>query len=169
MKHSHITKDTNGRYSLNPQRSFATLHQLTSFYRGQTGKNALGSPLKNEENMTEEERAKRREESAKANTNPYSLKYFQGTMETEEAETTLLKEKESSYILWKSQYGEFWVSYKQAHTIQHIRIENLGSKYKVNAGNINFTETSLKRAIDRLKEAKVFGTPGTSAQSLQKN
>ena len=174
IKHSHITKDPNGRYSLTQQRTFATLHELTSFYQGQTGRNALGSPLKNmeaiqamEANMTEEERAMRREDSG--NSDPYSLQHFQGTMETEEAETTLLKEKESSYILWKSQEGEFWVSYKQARTIQHIRIENLGLKYRVNAGNINFTETSLERAIDRLREANVFSTPATSARSSQKN
>ena len=174
MKHSHITKDSNGRYSWTQQRTFPTLHELTSFYQGQTGRNSLGSPLKNveaiqaiEENMTEEERAMRREDSGSGD--PYSLKFFQGTMETEEAETTLLREKESSYILWNSVEGEFWVSYKKANTVQHIRIEKLGLNYRVNAGNVNFTETSLERAIDRLKSEKVFTTPATSARSSKKN
>merc|ERR1712192_12643 len=141
---------------------------------GQTGKNSLGSPLKNveaiqamEENMTEEERAMRREVSGSGD--PFSLKFFQGTMETEEAETTLLREKDSSYILWNSVEGEFWVSYKKANTVQHIRIEKLGLNYRVNAGNVNFTETSLERAIDRLKSEKVFTTPATSARSSKKN
>ena len=61
------------------------------------------------------------------------------------------------------------MSFKQANTIQHIRVDKVGQSYRVNAGDVNFTETSLERAVERLKEAKVFRRPPTSPQSSRKN
>ena len=129
---------------------------------------ALGTPLKNPEMEMSITRDKtpsfiKKERAVSRMQGPDALPHFKGTMTENEAEKTLQKEPNSSFLLRVDDQEEIFISYKASHRTFHLPIDEKKDTFSVclsDHGKI--TETSIRRLVDHLKELEAFSTPPPS-------
>jgi len=134
----------------------------------QNNKMALGTPLKNpemERSLTRDKTPSfiRKEREVSRSQGPTSLPHFKGTMTENEAEKTLQKEPNASFLLRVDDQKEFFISYKASHRTFHLQVEDNRDTFSVYLSDIGkITETSIRRLVDHLKELEAFSTPQSS-------
>ena len=158
LLHSHITVSkgkTGDLFSLSqsPEAHLDSLHELVMFYQQKTRvyMNALGFPLK----TGAEDCNSRKHE-------PESLMSYQGTMLAEDAEKSLRKEPDGTYLVRKNFNGEYRITYKQENRCYHLIITDLQTEYRLYGeqfeGGMMKTK-SLRGIIDKLKIIVTVSVP----------
>ena len=174
--HTFMTLDAS-KYSITSQKKFPTIHELIMFYQKQekSYKFALGFPLINETFKNEDENNKTEEEKVFAriqsrNEGPFNLPSFHGTMNRDEANKVLQREAEKTYIVWKTESDDYFVSHKLNHQTKHLRIKNDITHFSVTLaeGNNKISQTSIRRLVDELRTRGVFSNPVRAGSSLSR-
>ena len=170
LMHAVIRRD-NSKFSLaSNQQQFSSIEAMVRNYQAfeQSNKMALGSPLKNPEMEMSITRDKtpsfiKKERAVSRKQGPTSLPHFKGTMTENEAEKTLQKEANASFLLRVNDQEDYFISYKASHRTFHLPIEDKRDTFSVilsDHGKIS--ETSIRRLVDHLKELEAFSTPPPS-------
>ena len=167
LMHAVIRRD-NGNFSLAAnQRQFPSIEEMVRNYQAteQSNKMALGNPLKNpemERSLTRDKTPScmEKEREVSRMMGPSVLPQFKGTMTENEAERTLQREPNASFLLRIDNQDEFFISYKASHRTSHLKIEDRRDTVSVVLPDLGkITETSVRRLVDHLKELEAFSTP----------
>ena len=170
LMHAVIRQDY-GKFSLAAnQMQFSSIEAMVRNYQAfeQSNKMALGTPMKNpemERSLTRDKTPSfiKKEREVSRSQGPTLLPHFKGTMTENEAERTLQKEPNASFLLRVDDQKELFISYKASHRTFHLQVEDKRDTFSVYLSDIGkITETSIRRLVDHLKELEAFSTPQSS-------